>query len=155
MLKKRWVDYIFAYLFWAISLALAVWFLILARNTFPNWIANSLIPNPVHARPVAVIIDRLIVLGGGFGWLAVLIIVEQYFRKGVAKGILWRRIARVIGILLVLIFLADGSQMIQGLGSLNIWLDWLLLIAELALGVGLLYLSVNRRPSPPKRAHLS
>lgn len=146
MLKNRWFGFISAYFFWAISLVLALWLLILVRNTFPSWISNGLFTNPALARQVATIFDRVIVLVGGCGWLAYLIIMEQYFRNGVTLGKLWQRIARVIGILLLLIFLADAGQVIKDQISLNIWFRWLLLVIELGLGLGLIYVSRKRQP---------
>lgn len=144
MLKKRWFGYISAYVFWAISVALALWFLIQVRETLPAWIAGSIMKDPLRARRLATIINQLLVLVGGAGLLVFLLIIEQYFRKGVLKGNLWGRIARVCGILLVLIFLIDGSQLMLNKISLTFWSSWLMVLVELALGVSLLTFSRNR-----------
>ena len=154
MVKKPWFGYISAYLFWAISLAVALWFLALARNTVPLLIANLLIQDPTHARTLQIIIDRVLILVGGIGWLAFMAIIEQYFRKGVIQECLCGRISRVFGILLVLIFLADSLQMLQT-GIQSIFRSSpLVLLAELIFGVGLIYLS-DRVTKPSRRTQTS
>ena len=149
MLKKRWFGYISAYFFWAVSLALLTWFLILARNTLPAWVEVAISNNPTLARQLAVILDKVLILVGGIGWLVFLIVIEQYFRKGIARGKLWVRIARVLGILLILIFLVDGSQVLLSQILITMWTNWLILLLELALGVGLIYLSRRSGFKPP------
>ena len=150
MLNQRWFRYLSAYFFWALSLALAAWLLILTRNTVPSWVASAILDNPAHASQLAAIFDKVLILLGCIGWLVLLIVIEQYFRKGVTRGNLWGRIERVIGILLILIFLVDSAQMIRNKFTFTFWASWLILIVELGLGAGLIYLSRNLRSGPSK-----
>jgi hypothetical protein len=75
----------------------------------------------------------------GFGWLIMMIATESYFRDGAEEGDVLLRFAKIAGIELCLIFLADFILLIlQGFGGQD-WRRWLALIAELIGGTGLTY----------------
>lgn len=70
--------------------------------------------------------------------LITLIFAEAYFRNGVAKGNLPKRIAILIAPELVLIFAADLIGLASR-GWIGTWIYWLVMVTELAAG-GLLFL---------------
>jgi hypothetical protein len=78
-----------------------------------------------------------------------MIIVEEYFRVGVQKGGLWTRFARVTGPLVLAVFGADLILCwLQGIGSYD-WLRWLILAAELGVGIALLVWGKTRFTPKP------
>ena len=143
MLKNRWFLYLAAYFLWAVSLALALWLLLVARNTLPPLLASLI--DPRHAGQMNIFIDRAFVLLGGSAWLVLMTVLEHHYRKGAEGGQLWVRVGRVTGVLLVLLFVFDSIQEIrEGIPPLG--LTWIVLLAELVAGAVLLYLS-RRRPA--------
>ena len=142
MLKKRWFLYLAAYFFWVVSLILALWLLLVAKNTLPALIAGII--DPRHAEQMNIVIDRAFVLLGGTGWLVLMTVLEQHYRKGAEQGLLWMRVSRVLGVLLALLFLVDGLQAVREGILVIAWTTWAVLLVELGAGAGLLYLSRRR-----------
>jgi hypothetical protein len=91
------------------------------------------------------LIDRVVTVVLGLGWLAFVIITEDYFRKAVKKGNLLRRFARITGPVLLCIFVVDLVFFwLQGISSDN-WLRWLILATELGGGIALV-VAVGKTP---------
>lgn len=135
MLKRRWLGYLLAYGMWAVVLALGIWFLLFSRETVLG-IADALMTDTTSARYWRLTsLERFYVIGVGLVWTAIMIISEVYFRHGVSRGQLLQRFARILGPELLLIFIADaGLLVVMGFDAAT-WSRWLILIAELALGV--------------------
>ncbi|HCE18557.1 MAG TPA: hypothetical protein DEQ80_11930, partial [Anaerolinea thermolimosa] len=93
----------------------------------------------------AQLVDRVFVFGTGLIWVILMILVENYFRTGVKKGDLGRRVGRVLGPQVLLIFLADAVKAIWVDPIPLPWMRWVLLAVELTVGVGTIYLS-SRKP---------
>lgn len=145
MKKKILGMYVLAYLLWVVSLIFALGLLILIRNILPPLISTTLLNNPGHAVILNVFVDRAFILLGGIAWLVWMAVVEQYLRKGVKRGTLWPRAARVIGGLLLALGVAEALQIVF-LGS-RAWPGgsaWLLALAELAAGAALTRFSRRR-----------
>jgi hypothetical protein len=78
-------------------------------------------------------------------WFGFSIVVEEYYRKGAEKHVLWQRFAKVTGVLLLLIFIVDFCQnLMLGITVVG-WLHWLLTALELLVGIALVIASRSRR----------
>jgi hypothetical protein len=146
MKTKMVLTYLFAYLMWVLSMALGVLFLLLGRTTFPFLIGSMLAESDFDARQWAIAIDRIFTLLAGMGLVFNMVVVENYFRSGVKRKDLTRRLARVFGIQLLLLFIADGTQQLL-LASYTVnWPRLALLLLELAAGLFLTIYSYKVRP---------
>ena len=99
--------YVIVYVMWFINLGLATWLLISSRLVL--LIIPALLFDPMdYFYPKRVeVFDKVFTLLLGIGWLAFMVITEDYFRKGVLKGNLKKRIASVTGTLLFCIFVVE------------------------------------------------
>jgi hypothetical protein len=141
MFKKNWGKYLVAYLLWFIAMALGVLFLLIGRNSILTILALTTDPTSFDALQWARLIDRAFVFIVGVAWVILMVVAEHYFRTGVQIGILWKRAARLIGILISMIFVADFiNAMGQGLTNLGAT-RWIILIGELVLAIGLIVIS--------------
>jgi hypothetical protein len=69
----------------------------------------------------------------GVGWLIFMIVSESYYRKSAERDDLFQRFARVIGPILLTVFSVDLLLIwLQGGGD---WQRWLLLAAEVGIGI--------------------
>ena len=86
----------------------------------------------------AQLIDQVFTILLGLGWLALFVLTEGYYRAGALQENLLKRFARVTGPILMCIFLVDLILFgLQGFGGGD-WLRWLVLSAELVLGLMLI-----------------
>lgn len=136
--------YFLAYTAWIVVLLAGVWLALLSRNAllgvFTAVYVQGLAP---RARQV-LSLEKFFTLGMGLAWLGLMIVSEFSFRAGVQKGHLFKRFARILGIELLLIFLADGALFwVQGFHAAT-WLRWLALGGELA-GAVLCLVLANRK----------
>ena len=83
----------------------------------------------------------------GLVWLILMIVVENYFRLGVKKGDLFKRIGKVIGPELILLLVSDVFRLFSTTFSAQ---DWIIVFLELVLGAGMIWLAVSlKTPSRP------
>jgi hypothetical protein len=129
----RLSKYLGAYVLWLVDLGLAFWFVILTRTVYLGFFALSYRPGAyVYAQRVD-LADKFFVLILGVGWLIFMIITESYFRKGAVSDDLFLRFARVTGAVLLSLFGVDLLLLwLQGGGD---WRHWLILTAEVGLGI--------------------
>jgi len=134
---KKVANNLLAYGMWIVDMLLAFWFAFLSRNVLLEILALFYQKESWSYPRWVVVIDRFYTLIIGLGWLVFMIVVEQYILAGLKKGNLLKRIARVTGLVLLAIFAVDLIQVwLQGIGSGN-WLRWLILAAELIIGIGM------------------
>jgi len=148
---KKGLGYVIAYLMWAVTMALGVWFILIGRESFLGALAlyaGDSLPRIWQAR----FLDKAYMIAAGLLWLVLLIVTEEYFKRGVPQRDLTRRIANVIGPELLLIFVADaGLLLLQGIGGAD-WLRWLILGSELVIGMALVLLGRFLHPPKPGEA---
>lgn len=131
------LKYASAYGIWIVDLGLAAWLFYLSRTVFLGLLALSGQAGEWQFAKTVNLIDRVVTVVLGLGWLAFVIITEDYFRKAVKKGNLLRRFVRVTGPVLLCIFVVDLILFwLQGIGS-SYWLRWLILAVELCVGIAL------------------
>lgn len=125
-------SYAAAYTMWAVSFGLWVLFMFTSRNTILGYMQRYYVnPNFIQRGHVIETFDRFYLYFMGLAWLVVMLLVEHYFNRGVKKGDLLRRIGRVIGSELLLLFAALlGRDLLVGLNvvPLNEWLILILIL---------------------------
>lgn len=147
---KTGASLLLAYLLWLVTLALGIWFAVISREAFETYLGKYFIQEQGQFTLTrqARFWDLVFAVVVWLLWFVMMIITEEYYRRGVRKNALWQRFARVAGILLILIFLADLLQnLMLGAGEVG-WLRWLLTVTELVLGAALISLS-RLKPAPP------
>jgi hypothetical protein len=135
MEERRWVDYIPAYLAWAVVAALGVWFMLISRNSFLGVLSAVYVKDSIQRAWQVRFLDKVYFIAVGLLWTIVVVITEAYFRRGAGRPDLGQRIAKVVGIELLLIFGADVVLLILQGFNVNVWQRWLIVISELALGI--------------------
>jgi len=142
---QQWSGYLLAYTMWIVSFLLWLGFMLLGRDALLGMLGIYFIGESFQRRLQAQFADRVFVFGTGLIWVILMIVVENYFRTGVKKGDLSRRLGRVLGPQVLLIFLADAVKAIWVDPIPLPWIRWVLLAIELTVGVGAIYLS-SRKP---------
>jgi signal transduction histidine kinase len=138
MIKKS-MQYVIGYLMWVITLVIGAWFGIISWEGFQSLLTLFYVRNsPTYAaRANFYRIVFFIVIG--LLWGLLMIISEESYRKGVLAGNLTQRVAIIIGPLLLLSFLADTVLLLVTGIQNSFWLRWLIVLVELAAGIGLVY----------------
>jgi len=132
------IKYVSAYLMWIVDLGLASWLFVISRTVFLGLFALSYQGGKlVYAQRVD-FADKVFSILLGLGWLVFMIIVEAYFRSGVSREDLLKRFAKVTGPVLLGIFGVDLILFWMQNGDGSDWLRWLVLAAELGIGMILL-----------------
>lgn len=138
------IKYVFAYALWIVDLGLTLWLVIISRSGPLGILALIYNNGDVRYNYVAGFIDKIFMITLGLGWLAFMIFSEKYFRVGVQENVLLKRFARVTGSVLLCIFGVNLILLwVNGVGR-GSWLSWLILAAELGLGI-ILLVSANRK----------
>jgi hypothetical protein len=146
---KKVINYAIAYGIWIIDMGLAFWFAYLCRTDLLSILALRYKEGQWQYPRLVTVIDKSFLMLLGLGWLAFIIIVEEYNRPGIQKGDLLKRIARINGPLFIAIFVVDLILFwLQGIGSYDL-LRWLILAAELGIGIALLVWSKTRFTPKP------
>jgi hypothetical protein len=140
---KKVLNQLIAYALWIVDLLLAFWLAFLSRSDILAIFGLFYKKGNYYYRQWVGVIDRIFILVVGLGWLIFMIIIEEYYRRGIPKGDLLKRGARITGQLLISIFVVDLVLFwLQGIGigSIN-WLRWLILAVEMGIGIALLVLA--------------
>ena len=145
---RKTIKYISAYGLWFVDLGLATWLLLIARSALMAVPALIFNPETFEYPKRAEVTDKVFVLLLGIGWLAFMVITQEYYSSGLKKGDLVKRFARLTGPLLLCIFVVDSILFwIQGNGANN-WLRLLIIIAELVVGLILVIFARIKAESP-------
>ena len=131
------LRYVVAYGMWLVDLALSVWLFVLSRSALVAFLARSYQQGDFRYSKMAKAADEVFTVLLGIGWLGLIILTEEYYRRGAIDEGLTKRFARVTGPILLVAFVVDLLLFwLQGFGGAG-WLRWLILAAELVLGVSL------------------
>jgi hypothetical protein len=142
MLKKG-VMYLLANVMWLVTIGLGLWFFLLSKNSFLGVLANLYVRgNSARSYEVRFFEKAYIVIIGLIFTIAMLAVFE-FFRFGAEKPDFLDRISLVIGIELVLIFVADFTWLWAQHFQSKDYLRWSLLIGELIIGSGMLAYSIR------------
>lgn len=145
---KTGLDTFLAYILWAVTLALGAWLALRGREVLGTFLGRYFVTEQgqflrlKQANLLSIVVPVVLWLL----WFVMMIVTEEYYRKGLVKHLIWQRFAKVVGILLVLIFTFDFLQNLM-LGASTVgWLRWVVTIAELLVGVVLIYVS-RKKPA--------
>jgi hypothetical protein len=131
------VKFVTTYAVWVVDLGLALWLAYLCKTSLLGIFALFYTGDVAYANAVN-FIDKTFSILLGLGWLIFMIMVEQYFRTGIEKDGQLQRLSSVTGWVLLCIFVIDLIlAWIQDIGGGN-WQRWLILAAELGIGIVLL-----------------
>lgn len=142
---KRLLGYVAAYVLWIIAAALGVWFMLISRNAYLSALALYA-GDSVRRGWQTRFLDKVLAIVIGLLWLAAMIVVEVYFRRGIQRHALLGRFAKVAGIEFLVIFVADAFLLWIQMGSES-WWRWLILGGELVLGIALVWLARSVKTS--------
>jgi hypothetical protein len=142
---KKILGHITAYLLWILAVALGAWFMLISRSALLG--ALALYAGDSVGRSWQVrFLDKASAIVIGLLWLVAIIIIEEYFRRGVQQQALLERFIKVAGIEFLTIFVADALLLWVQMGSES-WLRWLTLGGELVLGIVLIWLARSAKRS--------
>lgn len=135
---RKVLKYAIAYGMWFVDLGLSAWLLFVSRTALLTFLALSYEEGDFRYTKTAQLIDQVFTILLGLGWLALFVLTEGYYRAGALQENLQKRFARVTGPILMCIFLVDLILFgLQGFGGGD-WLRWLVLSAELVIGLMLI-----------------
>lgn len=143
----RLFNYLAAYGLWLLDLALAFWLIIVIRTAYLGIFALYYKPGGLTYSLRVGFADKMFILILGIGWLIFMIVTESYFRNGVLRNDLFKRFARVTGPALLVVFSVD--LLLAWLQSARNWWHWLILAAEVSLGVILVIFARSQLKSKP------
>ena len=147
---KLYAHYALAYLSWSGSFLLWFWFVIIGRDALGGVLGAFFIQNKLSRRYIAQFYDRVFLIVSAIIWVILVVVVEEYLRRGIKKGDLFRRLGRVFAPILLCILIADiTNAFLLGFQYLP-WIRWLLLMVELTGIVGFVWLAI-KGPAPVKK----
>ncbi len=146
---KNWPKYALSYVSWIVSFLLWFWFIFKSREAISGLLTRYYLNGPLEGSFQRTKVFQFFNQGYfyvvGLIWLIMMIVVEQYFRDGVRKGNLNTRICQVIGPEMLLLFLSDIAHALVALPSA---LDWLVLVVEFILAVGMIGYAIKSKQAP-------
>ena len=134
MAKRRWLQVVGMYLLWAITIVLGFWLLIVSREAFLMAASFYVGDNIVRGWQMR-FFDKAFFIAGGLFVLILFTLTEGYLRGGLEKQDLLKRFAKITSIELLLIFVFDILLVLLQGAAAGGWLRWLIVLAELLLGV--------------------
>lgn len=141
---KKALKFIISYSTWILNLGLAFWLFYISRTTLLGILALFYEKGEWAYSKAVDFTDKVFTIVLILAWVVFMVIVEEYFRKGVHKGLFMQRAARVTGIILLSLFTVDLILLwLQGISAANS-LRWLVLALELGVGTALIA-SINSR----------
>ena len=145
MAKKNWLTYVLFYLLWTVLIALGFWFLILSRETFLAAAAYYAGDSFVRGWQTR-FYDKIFFLFVGIAVLVFIYATEGHLRAGIEKHDMLRRFFKSSGLVMLAIFVMDLILLVLQKFGGGVWLRWLVVVAELGLGVGLTWVG-RRKPA--------
>jgi hypothetical protein len=139
---RKVIRYLIAYTMWIANMGLAIWFIFLTRTSVLGILALFYQQGDFQYQKLVDLVDRVLVVVLGLGWLIFTVVTEEYFRSGALTENLPKRFARIAGPLILCIFVVDLTLVwVQGASD---WMRWLILAIELFTGLALVVFT--RRP---------
>ena len=140
-MKKIWFKTVLAYGMWFVFILLGIWALIVGRNDLSEWLSRYYIQDNFQRSKEAQFFNQIYFFIAGLVLFILTIVVEEYFKHGARKGEMAKRIAKVMGIELMVLFAVSMiSAYLIGFSPLV----WLTLAAELVVSVVLIWYGVKK-----------
>ena len=130
---------------WIIDLGLAGWFAFITRTVLFAVPPLLFHPGNFQFPKRAEVMDKVFTLLLGIGLLTFLVITQEYYQKGVQKGNLIERFARITGPIFLGIFIVDSILFYMQGFELTNWYRLLIILAELVFGILLVMYSRKKR----------
>jgi len=131
------IRYTIAYGMWIADLGLSAWLFFISRTGFLATLALFYEPGDLQYSHAANLIDKIFTVVLGLGWLVFSIVTEEKYRTSAPEENLLKCFAKYTGPVLLCIFFVDLMLFwLGGIGGDN-WLRWLILAAELGIGIAL------------------
>jgi hypothetical protein len=140
-----------AYGLWVVLVLLGAWAFILARSTLLTILANyagEAINRTYQARFLNPFLSVIL----GLILFIFILVSEDRIRQGIKKGIVLRNFSRLLGPLLLFLFILDLIIFIYEKFALVSWLRLLILLAELIVGLVCIYYGWSDRSPLLKKA---
>ena len=139
-MKKIWIKYFIAYGMWFVFTLVGLFFLIVSRNSLMELLKRYYVQDKFQRGMEVQFFDKAYLLVVAFAILILMIVVEEYFKHGVQKGELAKRIFKVFGPEILLMFAASlASAYLVGFSTLI----WLALGVQLVAGILMIYLGIK------------
>jgi hypothetical protein len=142
MIKKA-AKYLFGNFMWLVAIGLGFWFFLVSRNSFLGILANLYVKGNLARSMEVRFLEKVFVVVVGLIFAIGMLAVFEFFRFGAEKPDFLDRITLVVGIELILVFLADFTWFWAQSFRTNYQLRWVILIGEFVLGIGLLIFSIR------------
>ena len=142
---KKILQHAGVLLAWALNVALGFWVMVVVRHSFMATLAVLYVGDSIRRAWVTRFWGQAYYVVAGLAYLIFIFVIDGYLKDGMSSGDVFRRFARVSGILLLMLFVADlVTSLIQQtmFGRLSL----ILLPAEGLLGAALLAFSILTRP---------
>lgn len=138
-MKNFCLNYIIPYGMWLVFFVLGVEFVFISHQGFLALLYIFFSQGNAYLTMAGQLLDKMYFLVAGVGLIILVIMVIDYFEKGVEKKLLTVRIARVMG--LELLFLFGAHFLLISLGLLRSMsaVQIMLIVAEFLGGIGLLW----------------
>ncbi len=146
-MKNSWINYIIAYAMWMVFTLVGFVFLLISRQDILGILYNNSHENYLRTMQ-AQLIDKVYLLVVGLAIFVLSIFVEEYFKKGVKKGILLIRVSKVMGLETLFLFVAHLMLVVLGLIGAVSGLQILLMAIEFLIGAGLFWIGIRPRVKP-------
>lgn len=138
MLKRKWLNYVIAYLLWFVTMAIGLWWFFITRSAFQAGLSVFYIKGSDYRAFQAGFYDKAFSLFLGLLWLILIVVSEERYRTGAERGDFYKRFASLVGPLLILVFAFDLIlALLIGISMIS-WSRWFILALELITGVMLL-----------------
>ena len=103
------LQYVICYAVWVALAVISVFLILQVRVNLLQSIALFLIPDPRVMR----VIDNASIFGLGVIILIAILVMEHWFRTGLAKRVFWSRVARAIVIIAIVFGLSYGINIVS------------------------------------------
>lgn len=131
------IKYAVAYGLWIVDLGLSIWLFFISRTALLGLLALPYEEGNFQYAKIVNLVDRIFVVVAGLGWLIFSIVTEERYRTGALKENILKGFARFTGPILLCLFIVDLILFwLQGISAGN-GLRWLILAAELSLGLAM------------------
>lgn len=141
-MKKSWIQYLFVYGMWSVFIILGILFLVISRNSLTGLLTLYTDSDNFQWSMMLKFIDRSYFLVAGVALFVMVIIIEEYYKRGVKAGVFWQRVFRSFGIEILLLFIVSLiSAYLIGISPLI----GLVLFSQCLLGIVFTWLGYRKK----------
>jgi hypothetical protein len=143
---KLFSQYAIAFIMWMVSFLLWLVFMFLSREAIAGLLIRYYLDGSLNKMKFFQFFNQWYFYLLGLAWLVLMIVVENYFRQGVIKKNLYRRISKVVGPEILLLAIIN---FVRSLTTSFTILDWLITVLGLILGAALIWWAMKTKPPTP------